>query len=928
MKNKYIIDQEQYAKFARRTAAEGIVMLKNDNGALPLIDNEKISIFGRIQLSYYKSGTGSGGLVNTRYVVSILDALLNEPGIEVNKELLEIYRNWEKENPFDEGNGWAQEPFSQKEMPLSDQIVRDAAKASDKAVVILGRSAGEDKDSANEEGSYLLNPDEEDMLAKVCQEFEHVIVLLNVGNIMDMSWVEKYNPSAVLYVWQGGMEGGNGVCDVLTGKVSPSGHLTDTIAREIEDYPSTAYFGDDVSDNYAEDIYVGYRYFETFAKDKVLYPFGFGLSYTIFENKCDSLKFDGNKVLIKMSTKNVGSAKGKNVLQVYVKAPQGKLGRPARELIGFKKSSELNPGETETLNFEITKDVFATYDDSGKTGFQHSYVLEPGNYEIYVGENVREAELVGSFEIGALTLLKKVQSALAPTVGYKRFIPEIKGDDYQVGWEETPLRNYDLKQRMAEEKLPEYEYTGNFGYKLGDVYDHKISMAAFLGQLTDEDLRCIVRGEGMCSARVAPGTASAFGGVTDRLEEFGIPAGCCADGPSGIRMDCGTYAFSIPSGTCIGCTFDERLTEELFEFLGAELRKNRVDTLLGPGMNIHRNPLNGRNFEYVSEDPLVTGKIAAAELRGLHKYEVTGTIKHFACNNQEHHRRSVNANVSERALREIYLKGFEIAVKEGNAYSIMTSYNGLNGIWTSSSYDLTTTLLRNEWGFEGIVMTDWWAAMNEEGEEPDTANFAAMVKAQNDLYMVVKDAKLNESRDNLKEAMEKGEVTRGQLQRCAINILKVLMRSPVMARSLGRISQEEQEAIDSLPKEDQEVLNLHYQPMDVVLEIEPESIDTSKGSTALIGVESSHIGEYEVHMTVVVDAMDLAQVPITFYANGINCGTETLRGTGGQKIEISHKIGIFGNKNCYVKLFFGQSGVQIKKMAIVLAKELTGTIWE
>ena len=257
----------------------------------------------------------------------------------------------------------------------------------------------------------------------------------------------------------------------------------------------------------------------------------------------------------------------------------------------------------------------------------------------------------------------------------------------------------------------------------------------------------------MCSPKATPGIASAFGGVTDSLKAFGIPVAGCSDGPSGIRMDCGTIAFSLPNGTLLACTFNPELVEQLYEMEGMELRKNQIDTLLGPGMNIHRNPLNGRNFEYFSEDPCVAGTMAAAQLKGMGKYGVTGTIKHFAGNNQEFKRHDANGVVSERALREIYLKGFEIAVKEGHAYSIMSTYGPINGIWTAGSYDLLTTILRKDWGYQGMVMTDWWAKMNEEGEEGSQSNTIPMVRAQNDVYMVVSDSASNSANDNTMEGL-------------------------------------------------------------------------------------------------------------------------------------------------------------------------------
>src|SRR5699024_7636431 len=276
-----------------------------------------------------------------------------------------------------------------------------------------------------------------------------------------------------------------------------------------------------------------------------------------------------------------------------------------------------------------------------------------------------------------------------------------------------------------------------------------------------EDLFHIVRGEGMSSPKVTPGIAGAFGGITEELKQLGILVAGCADGPSGIRMDSGTSAFSIPNGTALSCSFNEELSRELFEFMGLELRKNRIDSLLGPGINIHRNPLNGRNFEYFSEDPLLTGKMTVAQLKGMAKYDVTGTIKHFSCNNQEHSRNYANAILSERALREIYLKGFEMAVKEGNASSIMTSYGPINGLWTASNYDLLTTILREEWGFDGIVMTDWWAKGNDEGETGSRKNISAMIRSQNDLYMVTRDAKLHAIDTNAAEELDMGKVTVG-----------------------------------------------------------------------------------------------------------------------------------------------------------------------
>ena len=310
----------------------------------------------------------------------------------------------------------------------------------------------------------------------------------------------------------------------------------------------------------------------------------------------------------------------------------------------------------------------------------------------------------------------------------------------------------------------------------------------------------MVRGEGMCSPRVTPGVASCFGGLTDTLQkEYGIPVAAASDGPSGIRMDVGALATQVPIGTLLACTFDEKLVEELYVMEGKELARNEIDTLLGPGLNLHRNPLNGRNFEYFSEDPLLTGKMAAANVRGIRRGGAHATIKHFACNSQEAERNKVNAAVSERALRELYLRGFEIAVKEGGADSLMTAYNPINGHWCASNYDLNTTILRNEWGYRGIVMTDWWSTMNDcvKGGKESPSNTAAMVRAQNDLYMVVDNlaAERNPMQDNTLEALEKGKLTLGELQRCVMNICRFLMNAPVMERFV----QGEDEAPEHIP---------------------------------------------------------------------------------------------------------------------------------
>ena len=916
------LNQKNYAQVARRAAAEGCVLLKNDEKVLPLKKGTKAAVFGIGAFYYYKGGLGSGGLVNTKYVVSILDALKESDCIEVDDGILEIYEKWIKENPFDEGNGWGSVPWSQKEMPLSKEIISEAEKRNDTAIVIIGRTAGEDQDNKADAGSYYLTQAERELIKNVTDTFEKSIVLLNVGNIIDMKWTDEYKPSAVMYVWQGGQEGGNGVADVLMGRVNPCGKLTDTIAENIEDYPSQSCFGDLTRNEYKEDIYVGYRYFETFAKEKVLYPFGFGLSYTTFAVTAEAKEKDVDNVTVTATVENTGKTDGKEVVQVYVKAPQGVLGKPSRALVGFAKTGVLAPGAKETLTIDVTKESFASYDDSGATGHKSCYVLEEGGYEFYVGSDVRSAAFAGAYE-QPFKVVEILTEAMAPGEAFER-MKAVPGEDgtLKPGYEAAPLRTVDPIERMKENRMEPITYTGDKGYKLGDVLDKKVTMEEFVAQLSDEDLICIFRGEGMCSPKVTPGTAAAFGGLTPELQEFGIPAACCTDGPSGLRFDCGTRAFSMPNGTLLGCTFDLPLVEDLYEMAGREMRQNRVDALLGPGMNIHRNPLNGRNFEYISEDPYLTGWISAVQILGMEKSDVTGTIKHFCANNQESNRHHVDAVVSERALREIYLKGYEIAVKEGGARSIMSTYGPVNGIWTAGNYDLLTTILRGEWNYDGFVMTDWWAMSNREGYEATKTTHAPMVSAGNDVFMVCTDCS-DMGQDDVKEALENGEITRGDLQRNAMNVLHFILGTPSILRFLDRISEEEKEAQEQMGDNDfvaADLVTYEADPATGDVVIDASAWNTKKGNSEVCGVTilADKMGTYDIEIEMKSDLEDLAQLPVTVYIDNIVKTMISIRGTKGEWIKETRDLGFFFGPNHYLKLYFGANGLELGKIRLKL----------
>ncbi len=908
---KRTLDWDKYLEASARAVSGGIVMLKND-GALPLKQGGTAAVFGRIQLHYYKSGTGSGGMVNVSKVIGITDGLL-DAGYKLDEQLLNAYREWDEQNPFDYGEGWGGEPWSQKEMPLTDELVSGAASRADAAIVIIGRTAGEEMDNKLEKGAFLLSDLEEDMLRRVTSAFDKTVVLLNTGGLIDMSFMDRYPVSAVMYVWQGGMVGGAGTAAVLTGEVSPSGKLPDTIAYEISDYPSDKFFGSGDMDCYGEDIYVGYRYFETFAKDRVRFPFGFGMSYTSFDIAASDFKLDGDKVTGSVNVKNTGSTPGREVVQIYCSAPQGKLGKPARVLCGFDKTRALQPGESQTLSFEIPLESVASYDDSGVTGHKSAWILEQGGYVFYAGADVRSASEAYSLTLPE-TVVRQCKSALGPLTAFKRMV----NSGGKPEFEDVPLTGEAFPHDHA--KLPaEIPQTGDRGIRLADVVNGKNTLEEFTAQLTDYDLSCIIRGEGMGSPKVTAGTAAAFGGVSDTLTALGIPCACCDDGPSGMRLDCGTKAFSLPNGTLLASTFDRPLMTELFTFMGLEMHTNQVDCLLGPGMNIHRHPLNGRNFEYFSEDPYLTGEMASAELAGLHSTGAEGTIKHFCGNNRETRRHFLDSVISERALREIYLRGFENAVKKGGAKSVMTTYGQVNGVWTAGNYDLVTGILRDDWGFDGFTMTDWWANINRRGKAPDKSDFAAMAMAQNDVYMVTADGAA--CNDNTLDSLKSGELTRGELQRNAMNILRFLTTTHAMKRVMG--CDDETEIINR-PADagDVDSTDIEFHDIDEDLTLDLTGITTEKGSSYAFGLNVSKPGVYKVTLTASSTLSELAQTSVSIFALGSPCGMFTFNGTGGAPVSQTKDVKCLSNF-MPIRLYFGGSGLKTQSIRFELKERWT-----
>ena len=866
-------------------AKEGIVMLKNKDNVLPLKNGDCVSVFGRIQREYYKSGTGSGGLVNVKYVTNIVDELKKYPQIKINEELLSVYEEWKKENPFDKGQGWGQEPWCQKEMEIDLDLVKKARQFGDKAIVVIGRTAGEDKDNSASSGSYLLSEGEEKLLEAVSSVFDKIVVILNVGAIIDMKWVEKYNVSSVLYVWQGGMCGGTACAQVLMGD-SPCGKLADSIAYDIADYSSSQYFGDKERNLYKEDIYVGYRYFETFAQEKALYPFGYGLSYTTF-NIDSKVEFENGKFIVSATVENTGDYKGKEVVQVYFGAPCGKLGKAIRELIAYGKTKLLDKGEKQTLTLEFNLDDMCAYDDSGATGNEFCYVLEAGQYIIYVGNSVRDAEPVYSYMHGDTTVVRKCIQTLAPTIPFER----MKNVGGKIEFESVPVAKYDIVERINNNLPKEIPFTGNKGITLENVREGKNTIDEFIAQLTKEELCCLVRGEGMNSPKVTPGTGCAFGGVTDELNSYGVPIICGTDGPSGIRMDCGLPATSMPNGTCLACTFNDDLVMDLYSLEGVEMTAYEIDLILGPGINIHRSPLNGRNFEYFSEDPLLTGKMASAISKGLNKVGVYATIKHFMANSQEWYRHTNDSVLSERAVREIYARPFEIAVKEGGVKSIMTAYNAVNGYHAASNYDLTKTLLRDDWGYEGFVMTDWWAHITNLDKSTSTSDFASMVKAQNDIYMVMDNAKTN--KDNLMASLENGYLTVGELQTCAKRIFEIAMVTHAYERFKANGFK-------------YDVTSLETDDMSLEITLENVELDT------VLPMQFKKPGRYVIELEFTTPQSELAQIKIPMKINKMEACTFVAKGTNGGIGRVKARASIMQWEQNLV--FTSNNEVEIKKV--------------
>ena len=627
------------------------------------------------------------------------------------------------------------------------------------------------------DGDFCLSVKEKEMIDTVKASFKNVIVILNVGGMVDTSWFAYDNQiQSALLALQGGMEGGLAAAELLVGDGNPSGKTVDTFAKSLDDYPSTYNFHEsrDYVD-YTDDIYVGYRYFETIpgAAEKVVYPFGYGLSYTTFDvetvsagvvnSNCTS---EANKLYAKVRVTNTGKFSGKEVVQVYIAKPQGKLGKPAKELAAFEKTRELQPGESQLMILTWEINDMASYDDLGKVK-KSAYVLEAGSYDIYVGTSVRDVTKADySYILNHDVITEQLSAKLVPTSLPKRMLAdgsyEALTQSEPVDTDYSAIGNIDpsLTEGVApgQRAIPYFRFADgmakNGSHDIMDVVEGRITLDEFVSELSIDDLIHLLGGQ------PNTGVANTFG--IGNMPEYGIPSVMTADGPAGVRIapEVGICTTAFPCSTLLACTWNPDVLEAVGRAGGEELKENNLALWLTPAICIHRSPLCGRNFEYYSEDPFVTGKLAGAMVRGIQSNNVGATLKHFALNNKETNRKNSDSRVSERAAREIYLKAFEMIVKDENPWAIMSSYNMINGYRASESEDLLTGILRDEWGYEGMVTSDWWTCGEHYKE----------TKAGNDLKMG------NGYPDRVKKAYDKGAISRSEMETSVKRILGFILK--------------------------------------------------------------------------------------------------------------------------------------------------------
>lgn len=771
------------ARAARQLAAQGTVLLRNAHHTLPLATGTRVALFGRAQKDWIAVGYGSGGDVRAPYSTNLVDSLIDGGDVRVDAALADWYAEYSTRHPADPGDIWGEWHSHYPEPAVDPQQITDAALRNDVAIVVIARAAGEDRDAELTAGSYYLTEEERSLLEQVTAAFTRTVVVVDTGGLIDMSWADEMRIDAIVLAWFGGMEGGRATAEVLTGIREPGGRLTATIPTRYEDCPGGSEFGRPDASEYTEDIFVGYRYFETFAPGAVRFPFGFGLAYTTFERSSSPLTITREDVSLSVSVTNSGKLEGSDVLQLYVEKPLGALSQPSRELVAFARTPLLRPGERSDLALTVPWRDLASYDDAGATGYRNAFVLEAGEYTFHLGTSVRETDPVGTARLAETRVVEQLEEAAAPTVPFRRMTHAV-GARHERHDEPVPLASTSLKDRILA-RLPEAVRSDGAGDMHGDdaggvrwedVRAGAADLESFIASLSLRELSDLTYGDVVMDSPLGPaGNAGVFGGVSEELRQRGVPPVVTTDGPSGIRIS--AFASLLPSGTALASTWNPVAVEELAALHAQEMVRRGSDVLLAPGMNIQRNPLCGRNFEYYSEDPFVSGCMGAAQVRGIQSGGVTACPKHFACNNQEYRRIHLDARVSQRALREIYLRGFRIVVETASPGCIMTSYNKVNGVWSHYHYDLVTTILRGEWHFSGTVITDWWMRMAEDPNFPALRDSAYRVRAGVDVLMPggIEHNSLIREDTVFESAQREDGLTLGELQRTARHVLSLLL---------------------------------------------------------------------------------------------------------------------------------------------------------
>ena len=742
-----------HEQIALQAARDGIVLLKNENGALPLREGETLNLFGKDLFTFRLCAVGAGK-ITPRYAVGLLEAVEAEREYPINRELLDFYTCGENRIP-------------------DEELLKHAREQSATAFFVLSRCSGENTDNSSARGEYALTEAEEALLAALRSRFDKLVVILNVGTPIGAAFAEKYGVDAVVYNGFGGMLAGRALMDVLTGRVNPSGKLPDTWAGTYDAIPSSRNFYDCGNGNprlvtdegetwvntvYEEDLYVGYRYFETFPEaSRGGWPFGHGLSYTRFDRRCDACAFDGEQLSVTVTVTNCGERDGREVAQLYLSKPRGRLEQPARELIGFEKTRLLSPCECETLTMAVPLGHMASFDEEAA-----AWMAVKGSYRVFLGGSVREAKEIGRFTLDEDRVLRYGKHRMRPNLPFTRLTQRDPTGSYPKG--ELSGIQKDAHSLQPGRENPEafsHEELPRTGRKLSfrDALADETLLPELVGNL---DVKTLAR-LSVCANHGWGVEGRGEAGRIFSAEGLELPDFVVSDGNSGVNLHEKNIGF--PSGATLCASFDKELMLAVGRVIGEEAKALGISLILAPGMNLHRNPLNGRQPEYFSEDPYLAGTMAGHYCKGLESTGVGGCYKHLIANNAESARKRNQSVISERAIRELYFRSFQIALEVHEPISVMTAYNAVNGLFTSCDAELIQGLLFEECGFEGFVMTDWCSY--------DSADVAEMAIAGNS--WITPGSEDDTYTAQLEAAVADGRLSLAQLQQNVLRLLRALL---------------------------------------------------------------------------------------------------------------------------------------------------------